>query len=610
MFFTTQEEAIKYNTKTEFKKESYNIYKNSILNGWLDEICSHMIPKQKPSGYWTYGKCKEDALNYTTKIEYLSNSSSYDTSYKNGWLDDICSHMIENKKPNGYWSFERCKEECLKYESKSEFRKNNVSAYSTSKKNKWLDDICSHMIENRKPSGYWTFERCKEEALKYNTKEEFKENNQGAYSRTYKNNWQNEICSHMEKIRKNVDYYTYDICKELSKKCKNKNEYNSLSSSAYNISIENGWINEFFPKSKITWTDILCEIEAKKYNNLNEFKENSHGAYKYSKRVGIFEKISEHFIKKTPKEYWDYQKCKNIALSCKNLLDFELNHNCAYSSSIKNDWYNDITKHLCFDFKKCQEEALKYNSITQFKQNSKIIYNYAKNNNFLNDITKHMKKIIWNKELILEEAKKYTTKKDFEKYSNRAFREMRKLNIVLETCSHMTDNNLSKNYWTKEKCQEISLKYTNRTHFRKNEPGVVRMSIKLGVYDEICSHMITLKKLKGYWTKEKCQVIALKYTNKSDFNKNDGAAVAAMYKNNWLDICSHMILNENNKPRCIYAYEFEDNSVYIGLTCNLNDRKRRHKTNGTVFEYIQKTNSKYNIIQLTDYIEQTESKIK
>lgn len=35
----------------------------------------------------------------------------------------------------------------LKYSSKKEFRENNKSAYSSSTKNKWLNDICSHMTK-------------------------------------------------------------------------------------------------------------------------------------------------------------------------------------------------------------------------------------------------------------------------------------------------------------------------------------------------------------------------------------------------------------------------------------------------------------------------------
>lgn len=117
-------------------------------------------------------------------------------------------------------------------------------------------------------------------------------------------------------------------------------------------------------------------------------------------------------------------------------------------------------------------------------------------------------------------------------------------------------------------------------------------------------------KKSSKWTKDKCYKIALKYNNKYDFQKNDGAALAAMYKNKWLDICDHMNLCENIKPRCIYVYEFENNHAYVGLTYDLNDRKRRHRKNGTIFEYMKETNLVPNIIQLTEYLEQTEAQLQ
>jgi len=58
--------------------------------------------------------------------------------------------MIRLIKPNGYWTKEKCHEESLKYKSREEFRKNHSSAYSASIRNKWLDEICSHMIRLRK----------------------------------------------------------------------------------------------------------------------------------------------------------------------------------------------------------------------------------------------------------------------------------------------------------------------------------------------------------------------------------------------------------------------------------------------------------------------------
>lgn len=48
---------------------------------------------------------------------------------------------MKKRKPKGYWTKERCQEEALKYESRSEFKKYSGSAYNIVKKNKWLDEL-------------------------------------------------------------------------------------------------------------------------------------------------------------------------------------------------------------------------------------------------------------------------------------------------------------------------------------------------------------------------------------------------------------------------------------------------------------------------------------
>jgi len=50
-----------------------------------------------------------------------------------------------NKKPNGYWTFERCKEEALKYKYLKDFRK-QYTPYNKSIKKGWFNDIGKHLI--------------------------------------------------------------------------------------------------------------------------------------------------------------------------------------------------------------------------------------------------------------------------------------------------------------------------------------------------------------------------------------------------------------------------------------------------------------------------------
>ena len=148
--------------------------------------CSH-----KRRTKWTLEKCKEDALKYKTRSEWHNKSNrAYHAAHHNGWLKKCCKYMIDIKKPNGYWTLEKCKEDALKYNSIKEWNKFSSSAYNISKSNKWLKECCGHMNRSIKiPMSYWTLEKCKEDALKYNGRYEWQKKSRGAYQSAYKNGW-------------------------------------------------------------------------------------------------------------------------------------------------------------------------------------------------------------------------------------------------------------------------------------------------------------------------------------------------------------------------------------------------------------------------------------
>ena len=128
--------------------------------------------KRNPKGYWTKERCQEESLKYKTRSEFMrDHPGGYSYCKKNKIIDEICSHM-NNKiiKSKGYWTKERCQEEALKYRMRSIFQKESISSYQISLNNKWLDEICSHMEIYRKP--IWTKERCQEEALTYSNRSE------------------------------------------------------------------------------------------------------------------------------------------------------------------------------------------------------------------------------------------------------------------------------------------------------------------------------------------------------------------------------------------------------------------------------------------------------
>ena len=328
-------EALKYNTKTDFWKNSKSAYNSSIKNGWINNICIHM---HKKYDVWNNEDCAIEALKYNTRTNFLKNSSrAYHYATKEKILDKICEHMpilgnlkkrciysaefndnfvyigltynlnkrtnehltdlkseinkhfqITKIKPifkqltdyievniakvregefakeyanNGwyllnrsktgelggnkiYWTLEKCYEEAVKYTNRTTFYKKSGAAYSAACKNGWLNNICTHMISKIKSHRYWDKENCSIEALKHKTRNDFQNKSQSAYKAALKNKWLDDICSHMSELRKHKNYYTYNICAVLANNCKSRKEFSIKYVSAYNKSRKYNWLND------------------------------------------------------------------------------------------------------------------------------------------------------------------------------------------------------------------------------------------------------------------------------------------------------------------------------------------------------------------------------
>jgi predicted GIY-YIG superfamily endonuclease len=210
------------------------------------------------------------------------------------------------------------------------------------------------------------------------------------------------------------------------------------------------------------------------------------------------------------------------------------------------------------------------------------------------------------KEICQEEALKYKYKKDFLLYSSKAYSYAKKHGWFNDICKHMVRPPSKKLKWTKEKCIEGAKLYNTKIDFQKNSKGAYLSAFRNGWISECYEHMIEVRKPNGYWTKERCQEEALKYKTITEFRKNSGSAYEKSLEKKWnIEICSHMIHFGNYKNRCIYSYEFSDNSVYIGLTYNIENRKYRRKKDksDSVTKHIKETNLVPIIKQLTDYID-------
>ena len=91
------------------------------------------------------------------------------------------------KKPKGYWkNKENMMQEARKYSTKEEFKKGNLTAFLAAYKYGYIDEMDWLVKQKQHKKKYWTYENIEKEAIKYNTKTEFFKNNQTAYKAALK----------------------------------------------------------------------------------------------------------------------------------------------------------------------------------------------------------------------------------------------------------------------------------------------------------------------------------------------------------------------------------------------------------------------------------------
>lgn len=108
-----------------------------------------------------------------------------------------------------------------------------------------------------------------------------------------------------------------------------------------------------------------------------------------------------------------------------------------------------------------------------------------------------------------------------------------------------------------------------------------------------------------FWTKENCCENALLFTTKKDWRRNYPSAYQSAHKNGWIDeCCDHMIKLGSLNQRLIYAFEFSDKTVYVGLTYNSKNRISRHENDkrSQVYKHSKISGLKPNFIELTSFL--------
>lgn len=275
------------------------------------------------------------------------------------------------RKPNGYWTIERCHEEALKYATRTKFENNSSSAYRISLNNGWINYICSHMILQHKPNGYWTKKRCHDEALKYDTRTDFQKKSASAYDKGHDNNWLDELCSHMSKVGnyKKRCIYVYVF-----------NDNNVYIGLTYNmVNRHNRHLNDKRSQvyKQILISPIYKHIQLTEYIGVNE-------AIKMEEYyVNLYKENGWHILNKVKTGSvggntikWSYSNCKEIALKYSTKSGFIKGESGAYRSALSNGWLDDICSHIELKIIKWSPTDIEYLRLNYSNQKTEHISKY------------------------------------------------------------------------------------------------------------------------------------------------------------------------------------------------------------------------------------------
>jgi hypothetical protein len=426
-------------------------------NGWLEELTSHLIRQQsKP---YTKEEVLAESLKYETRNDFrVGAPGHYGAAKRLKIMSEATKHMGKALNKRQYTK-EEIMESASRYKNQKDWLNAEPSIFRTARgylkpntseqDKKFFKQCVSHMRYIYKPNGYWTYERCKEVALKFKTAKEFREDKEyrSVYNIIYKNGWL-DLMEHIQYASKPTGYWTYEKCKEAALKYKTRSEFSKCKGdcTAYHIIQKNGWFELLkhmkrrmtlkqrhiyvyeFPKSKLAYIGLTYNLERRHAQHMQlESNKIKSSVYDHIKKTGeeyVFKVltrrpvnednapiIEESNIKKYKSNgwtllnkaksgslgsryIWTYDRVKAIAQTCKTIREFNKkvpSHARSGRGILTKDQIRDMTKHLfnettTWTYELCKKAASEFDTAAHFQKKYAGAYKFAIRTNILKEL--------------------------------------------------------------------------------------------------------------------------------------------------------------------------------------------------------------------------------
>ena len=211
-------------------------------------------PGKKPNGYWTYERCKTAAkacgAKYLAEWQKL-HKPSYIAALRRKYTKRIAEELgfVMKRNPNGYWTKVTCETSARECGAKSlsEWQKLDSSGYGYARENNWARDIAKKLGWNaRTPAGFWDYNTCKQRAKDCGAKSlsDWSAKCSGSYAAARGLGIGRKIAKELGwESYHSKDYWTYARCRESAKACGATNtvEWRKLDNKSFSAACRRQW---------------------------------------------------------------------------------------------------------------------------------------------------------------------------------------------------------------------------------------------------------------------------------------------------------------------------------------------------------------------------------
>ena len=308
--------------------------------------------RRKPDGYWTLERCREVWRSCSTITEFArKHSGAYDWVYKRGLLDEIRKDLsLVYKKP--HWTLDRCRKAWRSCSSISEFISKYKSAYCAVSRKGWRDEMRKDFPEAKK-FAYWSLENCRKAWKTCSSISEFVEKHSAAYSAVQRNDWLNQMRADFPNAQKQGGYWTLETCRDAWSCYKTISEFAAKNAPAYTAVKKNGWLKEMresLESSRVPegyWTLKRCKELWGACDSIADFIKKHPTAYAAVCRKGWGAKMRRDLPdSRAPNGYWTRARCRRAWRSCSSITEFVEKYSAAYTVVKRSGWLDAMRSEL------------------------------------------------------------------------------------------------------------------------------------------------------------------------------------------------------------------------------------------------------------------------